>query len=86
MLCIILYFIPLKLFFRAKYIFFVLSLIGVLLLFSPLGIELNGSRAWLDLPGGTLQPGEFFKLGFVLFVSDWLIRKRTELDELQYYL
>lgn len=85
-LATVLYFLPLRVFFKWKYVFFGLSIIGVLLLFTPLGIELNGSRAWLSLPGWTVQPGEFFKLGFVLFVSDWLVRKKKELDELQYYL
>ncbi|USN54247.1 MAG: FtsW/RodA/SpoVE family cell cycle protein [Candidatus Peribacteria bacterium] len=50
-LATVLYFLPLRVFFKWKYVFFGLSIIGVLLLFTPLGIELNGSRAWLSLPG-----------------------------------
>ena len=57
----------------------------MLLLFTPLGITLNGSSAWLDVPGGTIQPGEFFKLWFVMFLASWLLRKRDVMDELQFF-
>ncbi|MFA7284798.1 MAG: FtsW/RodA/SpoVE family cell cycle protein [Candidatus Absconditabacterales bacterium] len=64
-----------------RYIILGVVLVVTLLLFSPLGIELNGARLRLQVPVlGTLQPGEFFKLGFVLLVSDWLIRKKALLN------
>lgn len=54
-----------------------------LAVFTPLWQEYNGARLWLNLPfWRTLQPGEFFKLGFVLFVSDWLVRKQKILNTL----
>lgn len=60
-----------------RYIILFGILILTLLLLSPLGLELNGARLWLKVPFlGTIQPGEFFKLGFVLLISDWLVRKK----------
>lgn len=59
----------------------IVILILQLLLFTTLGVEYNGARLWLNLPfWRTLQPWEFFKLGFVLFVSDWLVRKQKILN------
>ncbi len=62
-------------------------LLMTLLLLSPLGIELNGARLWLEVPLlWTVQPWEFFKLGFVLLICDWLVRKKRILQWRQWSL
>lgn len=62
-------------------------LVLTLLLFTPLGLELNGARLWLKVPFlGTIQPGEFFKLGFVLLISDWLVRKKLILQSFWWFI
>ena len=71
---------------QGKYVIFAVTLGGVLLLFTSLGIELNGSNAWLSVPGGTIQPGEFFKIGFVLYIASWLTKKQRVLDDFQFFL
>ncbi len=49
------------------------SLLGLLAVLSPLGTTVNGTRAWLTLPGGfTLQPAEFAKVFVVLLAAVWL--------------
>jgi len=64
-----------------RYIILFGVIIATFLLFTPLGIELNGARLWLRVPLlWTLQPGEFFKLWFVLLMSDRLVRKKTILQ------
>ena len=80
------WFIPMSVVRRWKYIIFVWSLLLVLLLFTPLWITLNGSSAWLDVPWWTIQPWEFYKIWFVLFLSAWMLRKRDTLDELAYFI
>lgn len=85
-LCWILYFIPRRTIKQRKYIIFIVTLIPLFLLFTPLGIKLNGSTARLQFPWGTIQPGEFFKLGFVLFLAGWLLRKVRQLDEVRFYI
>ena len=52
-----------------------------LLVFTPLWQEYNGARLWIELPFlRTIQPWEFFKLWFVLFISDRLVRKQKILN------
>lgn len=46
--------------------FFGLSVLGMLLVFSPLGTEINGQRAWLAIGDYTLQPGEFAKVAIIM--------------------
>ncbi len=43
------------------------GVVGLLLVLTPLGQTVNGSRSWLFLPGGfSLQPAELAKIGLVL--------------------
>lgn len=49
------------------------SVLGLLAVLSPLGTTVNGTRAWLTLPGGfTLQPAEFAKVFVILLAAIWL--------------
>ncbi len=50
----------------------IVSMIAVLIV----GVEVNGSQRWLRLGPINVQPGEFAKLAFVLFVADLLARRR----------
>jgi len=67
------YAVPIKFFQNNKNI----TIIAVILMalqiavFIPgIGIVLNGARGWIDLPGlPNIQPAEFFKLGYVLFLG-----------------
>ena len=53
---------------RAKAIY-MLSLILMALVQTPLGKEVNGARRWLRLPAGlTLQPSEVAKIAVILFI------------------
>lgn len=58
---------------------FILSIILMLLLFTPLGVKLNGARRWLDIGPTTLMPSEFAKLAVIVFVSDQLVLRRRYL-------
>ncbi len=82
----IVYRMPMRWIIQGKYVIFAVTLGGVFLLFTSLGIELNGSNAWLSVPGGTIQPGEFFKIGFVLYIASWLTKKQRVLDDFQFFL
>lgn len=69
-----------------KYLIFILSLWAVLLLFTPLAETYKWATAWLDLWFTNIQPGEFFKLWFVLFLGSWILRKRQVMNELTWYI
>lgn len=43
------------------------GLLGLLLVLSPLGVTVNGSRSWIHLPGGfSLQPAELSKIALCI--------------------
>ncbi len=43
----------------------------MLLVFTPLGTFHGGARRWLDIAGFSVQPAEFYKLGFVMYLACW---------------
>lgn len=58
-----------------KYAFylFILSLIATVAVFIPgLGMTHAGATRWLDLGITTVQPSEFLKIGFVVYLATWL--------------
>lgn len=60
------------------------SLILCILTFFPvLGIEKNGARRWLKMPGNfNFQPSELVKLGLVLFLANFF-DKQSNIDNLE---
>ncbi|MFR9723918.1 rod shape-determining protein RodA [Streptomyces sp. MS19] len=54
-------------------VLYVLSLLMSLAVLSPLGSSINGSRSWIQLPGGfAFQPSELVKVGVILAVATLL--------------
>lgn len=54
---------------------FVISMVLMALVQTPLGVTINGARRWIGLPGGqTLQPAEITKIAVILFISYELCR------------
>ena len=56
------------------------SILLMLLVYTPLGIEQYGSRAWIDLGITTLQPCEFTKILFAISYANYLSVHRDELQ------
>ena len=58
-----------------------IGLAAIILLLLPLlpviGREVNGARLWLRVAGLSFQPGEFAKLGLVVFFASYLAEQRT---------
>lgn len=82
----VVYKVPLKLIkdYRNYIIIFVIFI--QLLVFTPLWIELHGSRWWLYIQWlWTLQPAEIFKLWFVIFFSWWFLKKKKMLSTLPWF-
>lgn len=54
----------------------------ILLLKTPLGVEVNGNRAWLDIPGipVNIQPAEIVKLTFILLLAYQLVWLKENKD------
>ena len=70
---------------RNTLIIFVVTFILQILVFTPVGIVLNGARGWLNLGITTIQPSEFFKLGYIVFLAGWLLRKKFMLKTRAFY-
>jgi rod shape determining protein RodA len=63
-------------------VLYVLSLVGLLAVLSPLGSTINGSHSWIVLPAGfSVQPSEFAKVSLVVGMSMLLAEKRDAEDE-----
>lgn len=60
---------------------FILSLGAVLLVFTPLGLSHGGATRWLDLGITTVQPSEFLKIGFVIYLATWLSGMHGKIDD-----
>ena len=54
----------------------------ILILKTPLGVEVNGNRAWLDIPllPVNIQPAEIVKLTFILLLAYQLVWLKTNRD------
>jgi rod shape determining protein RodA len=58
------------------------SILGLLVVLSPIGKTINGAHAWILLPGGlSLQPSEFAKLAIILGMAMILSEKRDAENE-----
>lgn len=79
------YFVPIKFFQKDRNIIIISAILFLLQLavFIPwVGLVLNGARWWIAIAWRSIQPAEFFKLGYVIFMSSWLIRKsRKNMDD-----
>ncbi len=64
----------------ARPLFVISILFLLLLLFSPLGISINGARRWLDL-GVRFQPAELAKIAFVFFLALKLAENQEKIRE-----
>ena len=61
-------------------------LLALLVLVRITGRTVNGSRSWLDLPGGfSLQPSELAKLAVICVLAWWLARRRASEDPLSWF-
>ncbi|WP_439691222.1 putative lipid II flippase FtsW [Curtobacterium sp. SP.BCo] len=56
------------------------ALVLQLLVYTPLGIEVQGNRNWIGIGSFTAQPSEVVKLGLVLGIAAVLYVKRDKID------
>jgi rod shape determining protein RodA len=50
-------------------VYYAFSVLAILAVYSPLGTEINGQRAWIAIGSYTLQPGEFAKVAVILAMA-----------------
>ena len=57
------------------------AVVALGLVFTPLGMTVNGNRNWLSFGGFTVQPSEFAKLALIVWAAAVLSRKQALLHE-----
>ncbi len=79
------YNIPYRLWGRLALPLIFVSFILLALLFIPeLGYESGGARRWLVLGTLSMQPSEFLKIAFVVYLARWLASRRNEIASVSY--
>ncbi|GAB3597922.1 putative lipid II flippase FtsW [Angustibacter peucedani] len=72
--------VPVRVWKAVGWVALVVALFAQALVFSPLGVTVNGNRNWVGVAGMRLQPSEGMKLALVLWGAAVLARKRSMLD------
>ncbi|MFI3212482.1 MAG: putative peptidoglycan glycosyltransferase FtsW [Eubacteriales bacterium] len=71
--------IPYQIWKRFAVICYVVSIILILLVLTPLGIEANGARRWLNL-GISVQPAEIAKLAIIIFLATFICKLGKQIN------
>lgn len=64
---------------KIGFLLFVASFVFLGLLFTPLGVELNGAVRWLDLGPITFMPSEFAKIAAIVYMAGFLENRQKKL-------
>lgn len=65
---------------KYAYFFFGITVILALLTFTPIGLELQGARRWIEIGQATFQPAEVLKIGYVLCLAAFFSRTRRSVE------
>ena len=57
------------------------ALLSVLLILTPLGVEINHARRWINVGFGTIQPAEICKLAVIITVSSFAVYAGKGIDK-----
>ena len=67
---------------KFKYALLIISIVLLLLVFTPLGVENYGAKRWINLGVFTIQPSEIAKFSYILFVSSYFYKKHDRTNSL----
>ena len=66
---------------------FIATILATLAVFIPfLGVSHAGATRWIDLGFTTVQPSEFLKIGFVIYMASWLSGVHNKIQHWKYGL
>lgn len=74
----LMYKIPIDLVKRVAPIIYLASLLFLIMVFTPLGVTVNGARRWLNLGFLRFQPSEALKYSMILILAWWYERVKRE--------
>lgn len=79
--------VPYRIWRRFSLHLFIGSLVLTLLVFVPhIGLTLNGARRWIEIGPIALQPSEFLKLAYILYLATWFSKSKGKVGKLTYGL
>jgi cell division protein FtsW (lipid II flippase) len=89
-MALIIYRVPIKMFQNNRNV----NIIAIVILALQLAVfipwvwmVLNWARWWINIPWlPSIQPAEFFKLWYVIFLANWLLRKRNFVDKKEFVI
>jgi rod shape determining protein RodA len=56
---------------------YVVTLIGLVLVLTPMGEEIGGAKRWINLGFFQAQPSEYAKLAVIIAMSAWIVERRS---------
>ncbi len=80
-----------KIFLRWSYLFYIISLILLILVLTPLGITVNGATRWLGFGSGAgssfrFQPSEIMKIALVMATSTYIASNYKKMNNIKGYI
>lgn len=78
-------FFPSKIIQKGGYVVLGISFVLLMLTFTDMGVEINGSKRWLKIMGITFQPSELAKISLLIVVSDLFSKIKTVEDQKKYF-
>jgi len=67
------------------WIFYVVNIILLALVLSPLGVEVNGSKRWINI-GFQFQPSELAKILLILFFAQFIMKHKDKINSIRILL
>jgi cell division protein FtsW len=81
-LAAVVYFLPIGFLKKAAWIALLINLLAMILVFIPgLGVIAGGAPRWLKIGPFSIQPSEFLKLTFIVYIAAWLSNPVREKDK-----
>ena len=81
-LLFIAYLIPYRFWRKAAFLLFAFGILSLVAVFIPgLGLSYGGAKRWLNLGFFSVQPAEFFKLIFVIYLAAWFDKGSAQLKK-----
>lgn len=75
------YLIPYKKWQKFAIPLLLISILGLLLVFTPLGMRSGGASRWINVGPFSIQPAEILKLSFIIYLAAWLSGKKRNRQE-----
>jgi len=68
-------FIPLKFLKKIAFALLLLNIVGLVLVFTPLGGDFGTANRWIQIGDFQFQPSEILKITFIIYIATWLTSK-----------